>query len=89
MYLRNYGLPKTWLDKYQISTASQYRWTSNMVNRLKTFSNVNSGTFILFIDPCEGNCVKKSHSYRYAKSWDCLLTQSLPMLSILFLIENI
>ena len=32
MYFRNYGLPKTRLDKYQKSIASEYPWTSNMVN---------------------------------------------------------
>ena len=31
MYLRNYILPKRWLDKYQKSTASEYPSTSNMV----------------------------------------------------------
>ena len=35
MYSGNYGLPKTWLDKYQKSTASEYPWTSNMANASK------------------------------------------------------
>ena len=32
MYFPNYGLPKTWLHKYQKSNTSDYPWTSNMVN---------------------------------------------------------
>ena len=32
MYFGNDGLPKTWLDKYQKSTASEYPWTTNMFN---------------------------------------------------------
>ena len=32
MYFRNYGLPKTWLDKYQKSTALKYTSTSNLVD---------------------------------------------------------
>ena len=35
MYLRNYGLPKTGLDKYLKNANSQYPSTSNMVNALK------------------------------------------------------
>ena len=50
MCFRNYGLPKTFLDKYQKSTALEYPWTSNMVNRLKNIWNLNRGTFIIFID---------------------------------------
>ena len=50
MYFRNYGLPKTWLDKYQKSIASEYPWTTNMVNRPKHCWNLNGGTFIRFIE---------------------------------------
>ena len=32
MYFRNHGIPETWLDKHKKSTASEYPWTSNMVN---------------------------------------------------------
>ena len=32
MYFRNYGLPMMWLDKYKKGPASEYPWTSNMVN---------------------------------------------------------
>ena len=55
MYIRNYGLPKTWLDKYQKSSATEYPWTSNMVKRLKNCINLNGGMFIIFIDHCEFN----------------------------------
>ena len=30
MYFANYGLPRTWLDKYKKGTPSEYPWTSNM-----------------------------------------------------------
>ena len=30
MCFRNYGFPKTWLDKYQKSSASDFPWTGNM-----------------------------------------------------------
>ena len=35
MYFPNYGLPKSRLYKYQKSIASEYPWTSNMVDRPK------------------------------------------------------
>ena len=35
MYFRLYGIPKTWLDKYEKGIASEYPWTSNMVNGTK------------------------------------------------------
>ena len=53
MYFRNYGLPKTRLDKYQKSAVSQYPSTSNMVKALKHISNYHSSTFIILIDPRE------------------------------------
>ena len=49
MYFRNYELRKTWLDKYLKSTLLQYPSTSNMVNRPRHFSNLNSGTFTIFL----------------------------------------
>ena len=57
MYFRKYALPKASLDKYQKSTASEYRWTSNMVKGPKQCYNLNGCTFIKFIDHYEGNCV--------------------------------
>ena len=57
MYLRKYGLPKARLDKYKKGTASEYPWTSNMVHQAKHCCNMNSGTFISFIDQCEGSSV--------------------------------
>ena len=55
MYFGNYGLPKTWLDKYQKGNALEFPWTSNMFNRLKNILSLKGGTFIIFIDHCEGN----------------------------------
>ena len=37
MNLRNLGFPKTWLDKYQKGTASEYPRKSNMVNGTKNW----------------------------------------------------
>ena len=54
-YFWNYVLPKTWLDKYQKSTASEYSWTSNMVNGPIHCSNLIGGTFNTFINHCERN----------------------------------
>ena len=54
MDLRNYGLPKKQLDKYLKSAASHYPSTSNMVNALKHCSNIQGGTFTIFIDHCGG-----------------------------------
>ena len=53
-YFPNYGSPKTWLHKYQKSTPSEYPWRSNMVNGSKYRLNLTGGTFIIFIDHCEG-----------------------------------
>ena len=55
MYFRQYGLPKSWLVKYQKSTPSEYTWTSNMVNRPEHCSNLNGDMFIGFIDHYEEN----------------------------------
>ena len=55
MYFGNYGLPKTWLDKYQKGNDLEFPWTSNMFNRLKNILSLKGGTFIIFIDHCEGN----------------------------------
>ena len=37
MYFCNYGLRKTWLDNCLKNSVLDDRWTSNMVNRPKTF----------------------------------------------------
>ena len=40
MYFRNYGLPKTWLDKRLKSPVSENPTKSNMVNAPKHCSNL-------------------------------------------------
>ena len=55
MYFENYGISKTWLDKYQKSTGSEKPGRSNMVNCLKNCINLNGSTFIIFTDHCESN----------------------------------
>ena len=79
---------KTWLDEYK-SPVSEDRSTSNIVNVPKHCWNLYHSTFIIFIFHWKGNSLRKSLSYWYTKSWDCLLTHWLQMKSILFLIEKI
>ena len=55
MYFQNYGLRKTWLDKYLKTAASQYPSTSNMVNGPKNCSNLNDSAFPIFFNHCERN----------------------------------
>ena len=62
MYFWTYGLRKTWLDKCLKSPLSEDPLTSNMVNGQKHCSKVNGSTFIIFIDPNEGNSGLKSLS---------------------------
>ena len=54
MYFGNERLPKSRLDKYQKSIASDYPWTSNMVNAPEHGSNLYGCSFTIFIDYCEG-----------------------------------
>ena len=75
IYFGNYGLPKTWFDKYQNSIASEYPWISNMVNGPKDCWNLNRGIFIIIIDHFLSNGVWKSHSSLSGISQDCLFTQ--------------
>ena len=59
MYFRNYKLPKTWLEKCLKSPISEDPSTRNMVNGLKHSLNLHESTFIIFIDPREGNLIGK------------------------------
>ena len=81
--------PKTWIDECLKSPVSEDASTSSMVNVPKHCWNRHHSTFIIFIGHCEKHCVRKMPSYWHAKSWDCFLTHSLPMKSILPLIETI
>ena len=63
--------------------------TSSMVNLPNHFWNLHDIIFIIFIDHCQVNWVRKSICFWHAKSCDCLLTHWLPMKSVLFLIETI
>ena len=54
MLFRNYRLCKTWLDKFLESPFSEDDLTSNMVNGPKYCWNLNTSTFIKFIDHREG-----------------------------------
>ena len=82
-------LRKMWLDKCLKSSVSEDPSTRNMANGPKHCWNLNSSTFVIFIDHCERNSVVKSLSWWYEKYKDCFLTHWLPMTSILFLIETI
>ena len=60
MYFRNYGRRKTWLDEYLKSLVWEDPSTGNMVNGSKHWFNLNSSTFTILIDNCEGNYWKRS-----------------------------
>ena len=81
--------PKTWLVKCLESPVWEDSSTRNMVNIPKYYGNLHQSTFIIFTDRCQVSCAGKSLSYWHAEPWDCLLTHSLSMRSILFLIETI
>ena len=68
-----------------MSKKSCLRGSSNVVNGPKRCWNINESTFTIFIDPCKDNSGGKSLSEWYAKSWDCLWTHWLPIISILIL----
>ena len=82
--------PKTYSDKCLKSRGSEDPLTSNMVNVQKHSWNLRHTAFIIFLDNFQGNnWVGKTLSSWYAKSFDCLLTHSMPLISILFLIMTI
>ena len=81
--------PKTWSDKCLKSPVFEYPSTSNVENVPKHCWNLHHSSFIIFINHWQVNWVGKSLCYWHAKSWDCLLTHSLPIKSILFLIQTI
>ena len=60
-----------------------------MVNVPKHCGNLCHSTFIIFIEHCQINWLGRNVSYWHANSWDCLLTQWLPMKSILFWVDII
>ena len=49
MYLGNYGLPKTWLDKCLKSPVSDYPSKSKIVNAPKSCSNLKNSLFSILI----------------------------------------
>ena len=85
----NFRLWEAWLDKCLRSPVSEDSATSNIVNGLKYCWKLNDSTFTIFIDTCAGTSGSKSISEWCAKSQDCLLTRSLPIISILLLREAI
>ena len=50
MYVRYYGLQKTWLDDCLKTRVRENPWTSNMVNRLNRWGNLNDSTFTISFD---------------------------------------
>ena len=55
MYLRNYPLRKTWLNKCLKSPVSDNPLTGNLVNEAKHCFHLNHSSFTIFIDHCEGS----------------------------------
>ena len=80
---------KTCSDKCLKSLVSEDPSTSNMVNVPRQCWNLHQSTFIIFIDHCQVNLVRRNLSYWHAKSRDCSLTNWILMTGILFLIETI
>ena len=80
---------KTWSYKCLKSVVSEDPSRSNMVNVPRHFWNLHQSTFIIFIDHCQVNLVRRNLSYWHAKSRDCSLTNWILMTGILFLIETI
>ena len=89
MYFWIYGARNTSLEKCLKSPLSEDSLKTDMVNGSKHCRNLNGSTFTIFIDPCEEIQGWKSLSDWCAKSYDCSLTDSQPMTSILFLTEAI
>ena len=89
MYFWIYGARNTSLEKCLKSPLSEDSLKTDMVNGSKHCRNLNGSTFAIFIDPCEEIQGWKSLSDWCAKSYDCSLTDSQPMTSILFLTEAI
>ena len=54
MYLRNYGLSKTWSGKCLKNPVSKDPSIGNMVNQPKQFLNLKDSTFAMFIYDSEG-----------------------------------
>ena len=80
---------KTWSYKCLKSVVSEDPSRSNMVNVPRHFWNLHQSTFIIFIDHCQVNWVRRNLSYWYAKSWDCLLANWILITGVLFLIATI
>ena len=60
MYIREYRLQKTWLDKCLKSRVAEDSETNNISNRSKLCCNRNGSTFEIFINHFEGSCSGKS-----------------------------
>ena len=55
MYIGNYGLRKTWLDKCRKCPVSEDPLTGNMVHGKKHYFNLNDSIFTTFFDNLKGN----------------------------------
>ena len=62
MYFQNFGLRKTWLEKYLKMLVSEDLSRSNMLNALKHCLNMHSSTFKIFFDQDELNLAGKTFS---------------------------
>ena len=60
MYFRNYGVRKTWLDKYLKSPFSEDPLTSNIVSGVRHCGKLNNSTVTISIYPSEENSGSKS-----------------------------
>ena len=63
MYVRNYGLQNTCLNKFLKNLISKDTSVSGMVKGKKHCWNLDDTTFSIVIDHCEGSWVGKNLSY--------------------------
>ena len=75
---------KTSSDKRLRSPVLEDLSTSNLINVLNHCCVLRQSIFIMFIDHCQVRWAGESLFFWYSKSWDCLLSNWLPMKSILF-----
>ena len=85
MYFRKYALSKTWLDKYQKRSASEYPWTTDQ-NTAQICTAACLPCLVITLKDTEFDKVSLSDMQNF-KTFS--FTHSLPMTSILFLIETI
>ena len=60
MFFRKYRIWKILLYKFLKSRVSKDPWTENRGNGWKHWTFLNDSTFTVFINHCEGSCIRKN-----------------------------